>query len=141
MAAYYTKQNVSFKEFMMHEYIYNISANSDGILNVPKIIFYNVDTFEMTMEKIDQMNVADLYGEAACHTPPELFAKIRDIIRFLYENHVIYPDITGYNFIETEDKLWIIDFEHSDFKTHRQDLFVERFIGDEECYECNAWFR
>ncbi len=140
MSAYFIKPNVAFKEFMMHEYIYNISSISDGILNVPKIIFYDTEKLEMTMEKIDNMNVADFYGEAASNIPPELFTKIREIIRFLYDNHIVYPDITGYNFIEAEGKLWIIDFEHSDFKTHKPDYFVEKFIEDDDCNEWNSWF-
>jgi tRNA A-37 threonylcarbamoyl transferase component Bud32 len=138
--AYYVKQNVAFKEFMMHEYIYTISSISNGILNVPKIIFYNVDTFELTMEKIDNMNVADFYGEEADQIEPELFSQIREIICFLYENHIIYPDITGYNFIEHEGKLWIIDFEHSDFKTHHPDPFVERFVRDVNYHQWNPLF-
>jgi hypothetical protein len=35
-----------------------------------------------------------------------------------------YPDITGYNFIEHNNKLWIIDFEHA----HIRDTFVDKFI-------------
>lgn len=140
-ASTFVKENVSFKEFMMHEYIYNLCASSNGVLNVPKIIFYDIETFEMTMERIDYMNVADFYGESARFISPELFTSIRDIIQFLYANHIVYPDITGYNFIEYQGKVWIIDFEHSDFKTHKKDTFVERFIRDEKYNEWNPRFK
>jgi tRNA A-37 threonylcarbamoyl transferase component Bud32 len=136
----YIKSDVSFKEFMMHEYIYNLSLNSNGILNVPKINEYDVKTQIMTMENIPNMCVSDFYGEAATNIDEELFTKIREVIRFLYDNYIIYPDITGYNFIEYDDKLWIIDFEHSDFKTHQKNVFVEEFVSNEEYYKWNPWF-
>ena len=133
----FVKRNVSFKEFMMHDYIYNLSLSSNGILNVPKIDNYDVNTQILTMEHIPDMSVADFYGEVVNN---DLFAQIREIIRFLYNNHIIYPDITGYNFIECEGKLWIIDFEHSDFKTMRKNEFVEKFVFNEDYNTWNPWF-
>lgn len=138
----FVKQHVSFKEFMMHDFIYNLSTvSSGGILNVPKIINYDVDKQIMVMENINHMCVSDFYGEKDKDIHEELFSTIRSIIRLLYENHIIYPDITGYNFIECEGKVWIIDFEHSDFKTHQKDSFVERFIKDETYNHWNPRFK
>lgn len=136
----YIKHNVSFKEFMMHEYIYNLSISSNGILNVPKINEYDVENQIMTMENIPNMCVADFYGDKPHNISTGLFEQIRDVIRYLYINHIIYPDITAYNFIEYDDKLWIIDFEHSDFKSHVRDVFVDEFVGDDDCYKWNPWF-
>ncbi len=136
----YIKHNVSFKEFMMHEYIYNLSLASNGLLNVPKINDYDVINEIMTMENIPHMCVSDFYGEEACDINADLFAQIRTVIRFLYENHIIYPDITGYNFIEYDDKLWIIDFEHSDFKSHTRNIFVDEFVSDDDYNKWNPWF-
>ena len=136
----YVKENVSFKEFMMHDYIYNLSLSSNGILNVPQINDYDIDTQVMTMENVPHMCVSDFYGEAADNISPELFDQIREVIRFLYSNHIIYPDITGYNFIEYDGKLWIIDFEHSDFETHQKNVFVEEFVLNDDYYKWNPWF-
>jgi len=136
----YVKENVSFKEFMMHDYIYNLSLASNGILNVPQINDYDIDTQVMTMENVPHMCVSDFYGESDENISPELFDQIRAVIRFLYSNHIIYPDITGYNFIEYEGKLWIIDFEHSDFKTHQKNVFVEEFVLNDDYYKWNPWF-
>ena len=138
----FVKQNVSFKEFMMHDFIYNLSTVlTDGILNVPKIINYDIDKQILTMEKINHMCVSDFYGENEKEIHEDLFNTIRSIIRVLYDNHIVYPDITGYNFIESDGKVWIIDFEHSDFKTHKKDTFVERFIKDETYNRWNPWFK
>lgn len=136
----YIKNNVSFKEFMMHEYIYNLSEASEGILNVPKITNYDVENHTMTMENIPFMCVSDYYGENAADITPELFARIREVIRFLYDNHIVYPDITGYNFIEYGDKLWIIDFEHSDFRTFHPNIFVEEFVKKDNFNKWNPWY-
>jgi tRNA A-37 threonylcarbamoyl transferase component Bud32 len=136
----YLKYNVSFKEFMMHEFVYNLSIVSEGVLNVPKILDYDIDTQEMTMENVPHMCISDYYGEKASDITPQLFNRIRTIIRYLYANHVIYPDITGYNFIDCDDKLWIIDFEHSDFKTHQKNIFVEEFILHDHYNKWNPWF-
>ena len=136
----FVKQNVSFKEFMMHEYIYNLSIASNGILNVPKIIDYDVLNKIMTMENIPHMCVADFYGDQESDISTDLFDQIREVIRFLYQNHIIYPDITAYNFIEHDGKLWIIDFEHSDFRSDEKNIFVDQFVGDDEYNKWNPWF-
>ena len=158
MTNHYIKKNVSFKEFKMHEYIYQLSKDpiSRGILHVPEIIHYDISEKTLIMEDIGFMNLADFYGEDERHIEPSLFARIREIVKLLYNNHVVYPDITGYNFIEKEsinngsinngsinngNKLWIIDFGHADFKTHAKDSFVERFISDEKYNRWNPWYK
>lgn len=136
----FVKSYVSFKEFMMHDYIYNLSQASNGILNVPKIINYDVETNVLTMENIPNMCVSDYYGEKSSDISPELFTAIREVIRYLYDNHIIYPDITGYNFIEHEGKLWIVDFEHSDFESYQRNIFVDEFINNDDYNLWNPWF-
>jgi len=143
MTNHYIKKNVSFKEFKMHEYIYQLSKDpiSRGILNIPKIIHYDIAEKTLVMEDVGFMNLADFYGEDESNIEAPLFARIREIIKFLYNNHVVYPDITGYNFIEKGSKLWLIDFGHADFKTHAKDTFVERFISDEKYNRWNPWYK
>ena len=80
------------------------------------------------MVKVGLMNVADFYGEKAEDIGKELFAKIRAIIQTLYEYNILYIDITGYNFIENANTLWIIDFEHASYNPKRKNKFVERFL-------------
>lgn len=77
------------------------------------VIDYNETTHELTMEKIDNMCVSDMYGEDFKNVPLNIVEKIRNIIRMLYDDGFCYPDITGYNFIEDSNgTVWIIDFEH-----------------------------
>ena len=144
----FTKKAVSFKEFKMHEYIYQLSQEpiGKGILHVPRIIHYDIAEKILVMEDIGFMNLADFYGEAESNIEPSLFARIREIIKLLYNNHIVYPDITGYNFIEKNSIsngsiLWLIDFGHADFKTLAKDTFVEKFISDEKYNRWNPWYK
>jgi tRNA A-37 threonylcarbamoyl transferase component Bud32 len=121
---YYIKKEVSLKEYEMHKHVYAL-----GIVNTPKILAYDRDTKVMIMEKVNYMNVSDYYGEKETDISAELFQKIRKIIKTLYDNNIVYPDITGYNFIEYNKLIWIIDFEHSNFKPLLKDEFVVKFIN------------
>ncbi len=123
---YYIKQDVTQHEYEMHKYIYNLKLSG---VYAPKIVSYNKKTKEMIIMKIGNMNISDWYGDSCKKISNELFDKIRQIIKTLYDNNIIYPDITGYNFIEYDDKLWIIDFEHSYFKINKRTQFVDKFIN------------
>ncbi len=121
---YYTKENVSLCEYKIHKYVYNLK-----IVNIPKIKSYNKQTKQMKMVRVGTMSVSDYYGETAEHISDELFASIRTIIKTLYDHNILYIDITGYNFIENDKKLWIIDFEHATYNHPRKtDEFVEKFL-------------
>ena len=121
---YYTKENVSLCEYKIHKYVYNLD-----IVKVPKIKSYNKKTKQMKMVRVGAMSVSDYYGETAEHISDELFARIRNIIQTLYDHDILYIDITGYNFIENDKKLWIIDFEHATYNHPRKtDEFVEKFL-------------
>ena len=123
--SHYIKENVSLNEYQIHQYVYNLN-----IVNIPKIISYNEKTKQMTMVKVGKMNVSDFYGDLAENISDQLFSKIRKIIKTLYDNNILYIDITGYNFIEDEenDKLWIIDFEHATPSPKIKNDFVEKFL-------------
>jgi len=121
---YYTKENVSLCEYKIHKYVYNLD-----IVKVPKIKSYNKKTKQMKMVRVGAMSVSDYYGESAEHISDELFARIRTIIQTLYDHDILYIDITGYNFIENNNKLWIIDFEHATYNYPKKtDEFVKKFL-------------
>lgn len=132
----FIKKNVCYKEYLLHEYAYEISQQfkkEAGDIHIPRILCYDPVLQILTLERISFMCVSDYYGEKNTDVTPELFAKVRKIIRFLHKHHIIYPDITGYNFVEEGNgKLWIVDFGHADFQTHKPNEFVERFVEDEE---------
>ena len=125
----YIKQNVEEHEYTMQTYVYNLKLAN---INVPKIISYDKKTKVMIMEKIDSLNLSDMHGEKASDLDEYYFDEIRTIITTLANNNIEYPDITGYNFIEYDNKIWIIDFEHAsifDTKKQMKDPFVNKFIS------------
>lgn len=122
------------EEYRMYKYVLDL-----GIVNIPPIVNYNKKTRVLDTIKINEMNVADLYSDDPDEVPKEVFDKIRAIIIKLYENNIIYPDITGYNFIKSGDNIWIVDFEHASCIIDRKEAnkkypFVDKFING-----LNSW--
>ena len=113
---YYVKHNVNHSEYFMQKYIYNLN-----IVNAPEIVEYNDESKIMVMYKIGNHNLSDHYGEKATDVPNKLFDQVVKIVRNLVLHRIEYPDLTGYNFMEDNDeKVWIIDFEHSCLMTSPQ---------------------
>jgi tRNA A-37 threonylcarbamoyl transferase component Bud32 len=82
----------------------------------PKIynVKYNKNEAVITMENLNEMCLADKYGEEPFDIPNHYWKQIRTILEtLLYEEGIEYIDITPYNFIEKEDKIYIIDFGHA----------------------------
>ena len=124
----FVKKSVSLHEYAMHKYIQSLE-----IVNLPKIISYDLHNKTLTMEKIPNDCVSNVYGENDEDVDGEIYNKIRKVIKRLYDNDIEYPDITGYNFIEYQNKLWIIDFEHTKFcdttkKDNNHTKFIKKFI-------------
>ena len=117
----YTKYGVKQHEYDVHKYVYNLKLEN---VNVPKIISYDKQKEIMVMHKINALNLSDMFGEKSSDIDEYYFDEIRTIIKTLSDNGIEYPDITGYNFIEHANKIWIIDFEHA----HIRDTFVDKFI-------------
>ena len=120
----FVKQNVTSSEYKTHSILYN-----SHILNVPKP--YKFIESQLTMQMIPALSISDMYGENFSNVPVHIIDNIRDIIATLYINGIEYPDITGYNFIEYQDKIWIIDFGHASYNSNPQsyDPFIMKFIN------------
>jgi tRNA A-37 threonylcarbamoyl transferase component Bud32 len=101
----------------------------------PKIIDYTFDEMGciIKMENLNEMCLADKYGDLSEHIPEDIWKKIHHIISTLYETEGIeYIDITPYNFIEKEGKVYIIDFGHAKYidKKKKINWFLDEFIND-----------
>ena len=78
----------------------------------PKVLVQNGLYFEM--EDLGVPCLADIYGEDPNDLTQWIWQEIIHILTSLYECEGIeYIDITPYNFIEKDGKLWIIDFGHA----------------------------
>ena len=112
----FVKQNVSKEE-------HRLQVLASSYVNVPIIFDYNPKTKVMTMEKLD-MNIADMYGN---DVPAYLFEEMQQIIRTLFQKGIYYPDITGYNFIESKKGVYLIDF--GDASQIDIDPFIYQFMN------------
>ena len=89
----------------------------------------------VTMEHLGDGTLADIYGEDPSNIPVEIWDDIRRIVSILYEVEGIeYPDITPYNFMEVEGKIYIIDFGHAKYRDKEPDWFLAEFMDGE-----NSW--
>ena len=84
---------------------------------------YDVDFADeecvISMEDLEEQCLADKYGDLPEHIPAKYWDEIRTILAILFEREGIeYNDITPYNFIEKNDKIYIIDFGDA-YYTHK----------------------
>jgi tRNA A-37 threonylcarbamoyl transferase component Bud32 len=102
---------------------------------------YKTTEDEIHMEDLQEMCIADKYGEDPKDIPPRIWVSVRTIIHTLYHKEGIeYIDITPYNFIEKDDKVYIIDFGHASYKSKRMNWFVKQFL-EEGTNEWNPDFK
>jgi tRNA A-37 threonylcarbamoyl transferase component Bud32 len=79
----------------------------------PKVFSTDYETF-IEMEDLEEMCVADKYGEDIDGIPSFILEDIYKILSDLYYIYNIhYIDVTPYNFIERDGRTWIIDFGHA----------------------------
>ena len=96
------------EEQIRQEVILQTRAAEKGL--APRVISSDYKTY-IEMEKIPEMCVADKYGENIKNIPKNVISDIYKIIRTLYhECDIQYVDVTPYNFIECDGRLWVIDF-------------------------------
>ena len=92
----------------------------------PKVLQSDFKTF-IKMEKIPEMCVADKYGENIRAIPKEMMKEIYNILhRLYYECDIEYVDVTPYNFIEYNGKVWVIDF--GDAKPVKKNWYLEEIF-------------
>ena len=116
------KYNVLLHEYTMHKYIQELE-----VFNVPKIIAYDYERKVLITEKINNVNIYDYYG--VDYDYQDIFNEIRLIITNLFRYNIEYPDISGFNFIKHDNKIWITNFKHTRTITGRLNGFVSKFIN------------
>ena len=89
----------------------------------------------ITMENFGDRTLAKIYGTEATDIPLEVWNAIRSILTILYEVEGIeYPDITPYNFMEVDEKIYIIDFGDAKYRFGEPNWFLAEFMDGE-----NSW--
>lgn len=106
---------------------------SPRILNVRK----NKKSWRIEMEDIEEPCLADTYGEDPASIPEYVWDSIRAMLEILFEEEGIeYADITPYNFIEKNDRIYVIDFGDAKYvdETKETNWFLSEFLDGK-----NSW--
>ena len=105
----------------------------------PKIVATDYKTF-IDMEDLEEMNIADKYGEDFSSMPEYIINDIYKIIKKLYlECDIEYIDITPYNFIEKDNIVYVIDF--GDAKWVNKNWFLQEMFCARGLEKWNPDFR
>jgi tRNA A-37 threonylcarbamoyl transferase component Bud32 len=89
------------------------------------------------MENLDADCLADVYGEDPDDIPTWIWDRIRTMVKtLLYEEGIEYIDITPYNFIEKDNRIYMVDFGDAKYTKPNELIswFLEEFIEGE-----NSW--
>lgn len=131
------------QEHQMHLRAASVFRNH-ATISVPPVFQY-IDHV-MQMHRVPHMTVADMYGERWEDVPSHIRALIVVAVTTLFQCGVVYPDITGYNFIYYKRQLWMLDFGHSfEMPPRTEDeqehyTFVHAFVNDAS-HRWNAYFK
>lgn len=94
----------------------------------PRVIRCNKNS--IVMEKIDEPCIADKYGDKIDDIPEWIKEEIVDILYLLYTIGIEYIDVTPYNFIEKDDKIYIIDFGHARYVEDDVHYYLDEIFND-----------
>ena len=87
------------------------------------------------MEDVEELSLADVYGTNPKDIPEWIWTEIREMLDVLfYEEGIEYVDITPYNFIEKDDRIYMIDFGDAKYTAGEPDWFLLEFLDGE-----NSW--
>lgn len=96
---------------------------------------YKTTDDEIHMEDLQEMCIADKYGDDPTAIPAYIWKAIRAILHTLYyDDSIEYVDITPYNFIEKDGKVYIIDFGHAEYVSNNMNWFLKEFLDGD-----NGW--
>ena len=103
----------------------------------PKV--YNVvkhsDHWILEMEELDGTTLAEEYGENPEDIPKWIWEDIRFALILLFENNIQYRDITPYNFMLVDEKIFVIDFGDAYYHDDTEvNWFLQEFFDGE-----NSW--
>ena len=97
-------------EIELQEYV---SSKYDFCPKILEYIHYSSYS-KIIMENINSKCIANKYSEDPDDIPEFIWEQIRNIItKLFYEEGIEYIDVTPYNFIEHNGKVYIIDFGHA----------------------------
>ena len=96
----------------------------------------------IVMENVEEMCIADKYGEQLRMIPKWIREEIVEILWTLYNQlEIQYTDVTPYNFIEKDGRVWVIDFGHAKINPDSLDPYLERIFDTWKLSRWNPRFK
>ena len=90
------------------------------------------NTVRIYMEDVEEEPLFSEYGDDPSNVPEWIWREIRRIITTLYEEEGIeYVDITPYNFLEKDGRIYIIDFGDAKYINGEINWFLREFLDGE----------
>jgi tRNA A-37 threonylcarbamoyl transferase component Bud32 len=87
------------------------------------------------MEDVEEEPLAHEYGDDPANIPDWIWKEIRRMVNILYEEEGIeYVDITPYNFINKNGRIYMIDFGDAKYTDGEPNWFLLEFLDGE-----NSW--
>lgn len=105
----------------------------------PAVIRTDNRTF-IEMERIQDMDLASRYSDDVEELPNNIRGQVYDIVYTLYQHGIQYIDVTPYNFMEIDGKVWIIDFGHAS-NHKRLNPYLRKLFNEGYLHAWNADFR
>jgi len=103
----------------------------------PRVLSHNKldDSSFIMMEDLEAECLADVYGENPDNIPLWIWDEIRSMVTALFDQEGIeYVDITPYNFIEKDNRIYMIDFGDAKYTNGEVNWFLSEFLDGE-----NSW--
>ena len=100
------------------------------------------ESLTVDMQDLGKNTLYDIYGDNPEDVPDRVWESIRFMLRVLYEEEGIeYIDITPYNFMEVNDRVYVIDFGHARYYNEEigMNWFLQLFLDGSN--EWNPDFR
>jgi tRNA A-37 threonylcarbamoyl transferase component Bud32 len=129
----YGIRNNSLEKAKLEVELQNIASSYNYSPKILHTKYFN-DKCVILMENLNSMCIADKYGDKQSDIPLNIWDEIRKILTVLFEVEGIeYIDITPYNFIEKEGKVYIIDFGDAYYTSKDKEMnwFLKDFINGE----------
>ncbi len=125
--------NIDLTDTILREIQIQKIASSYGFS--PKILSASIvdDEYHIVMEQIDAVSLAEKYGIEPNNIPMEYWTQIKSMLNLLFDMEGIeYVDISPHNFIEINNKIYLINFTDA-FYTSKSNsiptnLFLKNFL-------------
>ncbi len=103
------------QEIRIQRQAYNIGHEYRIPIFVPEIYEFFVydEVYYILMERLEGVPLANVYGEDYDDLPEDIKKEVHHILKMLFLNDIHYVDVTPYNFLLCDERIYLVDFGHA----------------------------